>query len=100
MQWRFSADGYCDQCVRGAEILCPDLVVTDVTADGGYQEYMIALALYVAPIPDGLDDADAGPLMCAGLTVFNGMRQAGIKPGDQVAVIGLRRIGPSCRPLC
>jgi D-arabinose 1-dehydrogenase-like Zn-dependent alcohol dehydrogenase len=93
MQWLFSADGYCDQCVRGAEILCPNLVVTGVTADGGYQEYMIAPALYVAPIPEGLDDADAGPLMCAGLTVFNGMRQAGIKPGDKVAVIGLGGLG-------
>ena len=93
MQWLFSADGYCDQCVRGAEILCPNLVVTGVTADGGYQEYMIAPALYVAPIPDGLDFADAGPLMCAGLTVFNGMRQAGVKPGDKIAVIGLGGLG-------
>jgi alcohol dehydrogenase len=93
MQWLFSACGHCDQCVRGAEILCPNLVVTGVTADGGYQEYMIAPALYVAPIPDGLDFADAGPLLCAGLTVFNGMRQAGIKPGDKIAVIGLGGLG-------
>ena len=93
MPWLFSACGHCDQCVRGAEILCPFMQVTGVTTDGGYQEYMIAPALYVAPIPDGLDFADAGPLMCAGLTVFNGMRQAGIKPGDKVAVIGLGGLG-------
>ena len=93
MPWLFSADGYCDQCVRGAEILCPNARITGVNADGGYQEYMIAPALYVAPIPDGLDFADAGPLMCAGLTVFNGMRQAGVKPGDKIAVIGLGGLG-------
>ncbi len=63
------------------------------TKDGGYQEYMIAPAAYVAPIPDGLDFAEAGPLMCAGLTVFNGMRNAGFQPGQKVAVIGLGGLG-------
>ena len=93
MPWLFSACGHCDQCVRGAEILCPFFRITGVNEDGGYQEYMIAPALYVAPIPDGLDFADAGPLMCAGLTVFNGMRQAGYQPGQKVAVIGLGGLG-------
>ena len=93
MQWLYSACGHCDQCVRGADILCPFQQVTGVTQDGGYQEYMIAPALYVAPIPDELGFAEAGPLMCAGLTVFNGMRQAGYKPGQKVAVIGLGGLG-------
>jgi propanol-preferring alcohol dehydrogenase len=93
MPWLFSACGHCDQCVRGAEILCPFQLITAVTADGGYQEYMIAPALYVAPIPDGLGFAEAAPLMCAGLTVFNGMRQAGFQPGQKVAVIGLGGLG-------
>jgi len=93
MPWLFSACGHCDQCVRGAEILCPFAQITGVMQDGGYQQYMIAPALYVAPIPDGLDFAYAGPLMCAGLTVFNGMRQAGFKPGQKVAVIGLGGLG-------
>src|SRR5271165_876096 len=93
MQWLFSACGHCDQCVRGAEILCPFQTITGVNQDGGYQEYMIAPALYVAPIPDELSFADAGPLLCAGLTVFNGMRQAGYKPGQKVAVIGLGGLG-------
>ena len=91
--WLFSACGHCDQCVRGAEILCPFATVTGVTQDGGYQEYMVAPALYVAPIPDELSFAEAGPLMCAGLTVFNGMRQAGFRPGQKVAVIGLGGLG-------
>ncbi len=93
MPWLFSGCGHCDQCVRGADILCPFATITGVTKDGGYQEYMIAPALYVAPIPDGLGFADAGPLMCAGLTVFNGMRQAGFRPGQKVAVIGLGGLG-------
>lgn len=93
MPWLFSACGHCDQCVRGAEILCPFATITGVTQDGGYQEYMIAPALYVAPIPDALGFAEAGPLMCAGLTVFNGMRQAAFRPGQKVAVIGLGGLG-------
>jgi propanol-preferring alcohol dehydrogenase len=93
MQWLFSACGHCDLCVQGKEVMCPEMSVTGVNRDGGYQEYMIAPALYVAPIPEGLDFAEAGPLMCAGLTVFNGMRQAGYKPGQKVAVIGLGGLG-------
>jgi alcohol dehydrogenase len=93
MPWLFSACGHCDQCVRGAEILCPFQTVTGVTQDGGFQENMIASALYVAPIPGELSFADSAPLMCAGLTVFNAMRQAGYKPGQKVAVIGLGGLG-------
>ncbi|MGC2108906.1 MAG: alcohol dehydrogenase catalytic domain-containing protein [Candidatus Korobacteraceae bacterium] len=93
MAWLYSSCGHCNYCVQGNEILCPELEVTGVTRDGGYQEYMLAPAPYVAPIPDALNDAEAGPLMCAGLTVFNGMRQAGFKPGQKVAVIGLGGLG-------
>jgi alcohol dehydrogenase len=63
--------------------------VTGITQDGGYAEFMIAPAAYVAPVPDSLDFVDAAPLMCAGLTVYNGLRNASFKPGDRVAVIGL-----------
>jgi len=93
MPWLFSSCGHCMQCAQGNEVLCPELQVTGVTADGGYQEYMIAPAHYVAPIPDGLDFTDAGPLMCAGLTVYNGMRVAGYQAGQKVAVIGLGGLG-------
>lgn len=93
MTWLFSSCGHCILCAQGNEVLCPEMQVTGVTKDGGYQEFMLAPAHYVAPIPDGLDFAEAGPLMCAGLTVFNGLRQAGFEPGDKVAVIGLGGLG-------
>jgi alcohol dehydrogenase, propanol-preferring len=93
MPWLYSSCGHCRYCVRGDEILCSEAQVTGVTRDGGFAEYMIAPALYVAPIPEGLEFADAGPLMCAGLTVYNGMRVAGVKPGDRVAVIGVGGLG-------
>jgi D-arabinose 1-dehydrogenase-like Zn-dependent alcohol dehydrogenase len=93
MPWLFWSCGHCMLCAQGDEVLCPEMTVTGVNNDGGYQEFMIAPAHYVAPIPEGLDFAEAGPLMCAGLTVFNGMRSAKFQPGQKVAVIGLGGLG-------
>jgi len=93
MPWLFDSCGHCDLCVRGDEVLCASMTVTGVNQDGGYQQYMLAPAAYVAPIPKELDFAEAGPLMCAGLTVFNGLRQAGFEPGQKVAVMGLGGLG-------
>ena len=93
MPWLYDSCGHCDLCVRGDEIMCPEMTITGVNRDGGYQEYMLAPAAYVAPIPEGLDFAEAAPLMCAGLTVFNGIRVAGYKPGAKVAVMGLGGLG-------
>jgi alcohol dehydrogenase len=89
----YSSCGTCPQCLGADEFLCAGLQFTGITIDGGFQEYMVADARYVAPIPDGLDFADTAPLMCAGLTVFSGMRHAGFKPGFKVAVIGLGGLG-------
>ena len=89
----FSSCGCCKQCFDGDEILCPQMQFTGITQDGGYQQFMFAPAAYVAPLPDRLDFADAAPLMCAGLTVFSGLRHAGFEPGDKVAVIGLGGLG-------
>lgn len=93
MPWLYSSCGHCKQCTRGEEVLCPQMQVTGVTQDGGYAEFMLAPASYVAPIPDSLDFAEAAPLMCAGLTVYNGLRNANFEPGYKVAVIGLGGLG-------
>jgi alcohol dehydrogenase len=89
----FSSCGSCPQCLGADEFLCARLDFTGVTRDGGFQEYMLAPAAYVAPLPEGLDFAEAAPLMCAGLTVYGGMRHAGFRPGHKVAVIGLGGLG-------
>jgi D-arabinose 1-dehydrogenase-like Zn-dependent alcohol dehydrogenase len=67
--------------------------ITGVTFDGGYAEYMTAPAMALALIPDGLSPVDAAPLMCAGLTTFNSLRNSGARAGDTVAVLGLGGLG-------
>jgi D-arabinose 1-dehydrogenase-like Zn-dependent alcohol dehydrogenase len=67
--------------------------VTGITFDGGYAEYMIAPASAIARMPDELPPTDAAPLMCAGLTTFNALRNSGARPGDVVAVLGLGGLG-------
>src|SRR5215470_12167593 len=89
----FSSCGHCKQCLDGDESLCSQMQFTGVTQDGGYQQFMLAPAAYVAPLSDRLDFVDAAPLMCAGLTVFSGLRHAGFEPGDKVAVIALGALG-------
>ena len=83
----------CDFCRRGDFVLCRNEKITSVHHDGGYAEYMVSPAEAVAAIPDDLPAADAAPLMCAGITVFNAMRNAGGRPGDLVAVQGIGGLG-------
>ena len=92
-QWLYDSDGSCDYCVRGDQILCPRRRVTGVVVDGGYAEYVLLKGGFTTPIPDGLDPVAAAPLLCAGLTAFNGLRVAGAEPGSRVAVIGTGGIG-------
>ena len=89
----FSSCGCCEQCFDSDEFLCSEMQFTGITRDGGYQQFMLAPAAYVAPLPANLDFAEAAPLMCAGLTVFSGLRHAGFEPGNKVAVIGLGGLG-------
>jgi alcohol dehydrogenase len=89
----FSSCGCCERCLDSDEFLCSEMQFTGITQDGGYQQFMLAPAAYVAPLPDGLDFAEVAPLMCAGLTVFSGLRHAGFEPGNKVAVIGLGGLG-------
>ena len=83
----------CDACRRGDFILCQFQKITGIGFDGGYQEYMLASAEGVAAMPDGLPAAEAAPLVCAGITVFNSLRNSGACAGDLVAVQGIGGLG-------
>ena len=91
--WNGGYCGYCDHCRRGELFACEHGQTTGVTYDGGYGEYMIAPASAVALMPSDLPATEAAPLMCAGLTTFNALRNSGARPGDLVAVLGLGGLG-------
>src|SRR5450755_13552 len=86
-------DFVCDQCRRGDFAMCMNRKVTGIDFDGGYAEYMIAPAEALAAIPDELPAEEAGPFMCAGVTVFNALRNSGARAGDVVAVQGIGGLG-------
>lgn len=83
----------CDPCRRGDFLNCENHQICGISYDGGYQEYMVCPWEAAARIPDGLDAADAGPLLCAGVTTFNALRNSGARPGDVVAVQGVGGLG-------
>lgn len=83
----------CDACRRGDFIHCAKGKITGISHDGGYADMMTAPVESLARIPDDLDAAEAGPLLCAGVTTFNALRNAGARPGDLVAVQGIGGLG-------
>src|SRR5438552_7044408 len=85
--WNGGYCGHCVHCRRGDFFACVTGPVTGITFDGGYAEYMIAPASAVARMPADLNPVEAAPLMCAGLTTFNALRNSGARPGDVVAVL-------------
>src|SRR5438034_296121 len=91
--WNGGYCGHCDPCRRGEFFACVTGQVTGITYDGGYAEYLVAPASAVARMPADLLPAEAAPLMCAGLTTFNALRNSGARPGDVVAVLGLGGLG-------
>lgn len=91
--WHGGHDFSCDQCRRGDFAMCVNRKVTGIDYDGGYAEYMIAPAEALAAIPDELPAEEAGPFMCAGVTVFNALRNSGARAGDLVAVQGIGGLG-------
>ena len=92
--WHGGQCGYCRSCRRGDFFACETATrVTGITSDGGYAEYMVARAEAVALVPDELTAVEAAPLMCAGVTTFNALRNSGARPGDVVAVLGLGGLG-------
>jgi D-arabinose 1-dehydrogenase-like Zn-dependent alcohol dehydrogenase len=91
--WHGYYCGYCDHCRRGQFFACETSQVTGINFDGGYAEYVYAPASGVALMPDLLPPTDAAPLLCAGLTTFNALRNSAARPGDVVAVLGLGGLG-------
>jgi D-arabinose 1-dehydrogenase-like Zn-dependent alcohol dehydrogenase len=92
--WHGGNCGYCEACRRGDAFACEtEALVTGVTSDGGYADYMIAPATALARVPDELSAIEAAPLMCAGITTFNALRNSGARPGETVAVLGLGGLG-------
>src|SRR3984957_418534 len=88
--WNGGFCGYCDNCRRGEFFACQTSTdVTGISRDGGYAEYMLAPISARALGPDELSSVGAAPLMCAGVTTFNCLRNSGARPGDLVAVLGL-----------
>ena len=86
-------DGVCEACQRGDFFACASGQVTGATSDGGYAEYMLAQVSALAHIPAELTAVEAAPLMCAGLTTYNGLRRSGARAGDLVAVLGIGGLG-------
>jgi len=91
--WHGGQDGTCLSCRRGDFGNCANLKICGLSYDGGYQEYMVAPVEALAQMPDSLDAAEAGPLMCAGITTFNALRHSGALPSDLVAVQGIGGLG-------
>jgi len=91
--WHGGHDFTCEACRRGDFLLCQFGKITAISFDGGYAEYMIANAEAVAAIPDDLPADQAAPLLCAGITVYNSLRNSGARGGDLVAVQGIGGLG-------
>src|SRR5947199_3529502 len=92
--WHAWHCGYCDSCRRGDFFACQTGVkITGLSIDGGYADYMIAPYTALALVPAELPSPDAAPLMCAGLTTFNAIRNSGARGGDLVAILGLGGLG-------
>ena len=91
--WHGGHCNYCTPCRRGDFMLCQNAFISGISMDGGYADYVIAPANALAFIPDDLSDVDAAPLLCAGITTYNSLRNSGARPGDTVAILGIGGLG-------
>jgi alcohol dehydrogenase/propanol-preferring alcohol dehydrogenase len=91
--WSGGYDGTCEQCRRGDFFACKSNLITGVTLDGGYAEYMISPESALARMPAELSPTEAGPLLCAGLTTYNALRNCQLRGGDLVAIHGIGGLG-------
>jgi D-arabinose 1-dehydrogenase-like Zn-dependent alcohol dehydrogenase len=92
--WFGGSCGYCDNCRHGNAFVCKNVFeVTGVTRDGGYATHMVARTSALARVPEELDPVASAPLLCAGITTFNALRNCGARPGDLVAIHGVGGLG-------
>ncbi len=91
--WLHTACGRCEHCVGGWETLCEHQQMTGYTVNGGYAEYVLADANYVGRLPDNLEWGPAAPVLCAGVTVYKGLKETEAKPGQWVAISGIGGLG-------
>jgi D-arabinose 1-dehydrogenase-like Zn-dependent alcohol dehydrogenase len=91
--WHGGNCGHCDSCRRGDFVTCTYLQVPGIAYDGGYADYVIVPTEAVASIPAELSPTEAAPLMCAGITTYNALRNSGAREGDTVAIIGVGGLG-------
>jgi D-arabinose 1-dehydrogenase-like Zn-dependent alcohol dehydrogenase len=92
--WHGGHCGHCDNCRRGDFFGCQvALQITGISFDGGYADYMVAPAIALALVPEHLSPVEAAPLMCAGITTYNALRNTNARGGELVAVLGLGGLG-------
>ena len=91
--WYGGHCGHCRSCRRGDFVTCANGQIPGITYDGGYADAMIAPFEALASVPDELDAAEAAPLLCAGITTFNALRNSGLRAGDLVAILGIGGLG-------
>jgi uncharacterized zinc-type alcohol dehydrogenase-like protein len=91
--WQSSSCGECEWCMRGLENLCPKAECTCVHRNGGYADSVRANARFVVPIPEALESEQAAPLLCAGITVYNPLRNNGVSPSSRVGIVGIGGLG-------
>ncbi|EIN13807.1 GroES-like protein [Punctularia strigosozonata HHB-11173 SS5] len=98
--WHGGHCSICKRCRAGDYVTCENEAINGIFSDGGYAEYVTLRTEAVASIPRELDPAEAAPLMCAGITTFNSIRNMGAKPGDVVAVQGIGGLGHLALQYC
>jgi len=91
--WYGGNCNYCEWCRRGDLLNCENTVIPGITVDGGYADYVVVRASAMASMPDALPATEAAPLMCAGITTYNALRESGVRAGDRVAVLGIGGLG-------
>jgi propanol-preferring alcohol dehydrogenase len=91
--WLHTACGHCEHCLGGWETLCEQQQNTGYSVDGGFAEYALADAEYVGRLPDGVGFVEIAPVLCAGVTVYKGLKVTGTRPGNWVLISGIGGLG-------